>query len=455
MNSEPAKHNPFEPLGLSASHGSVVVAGLGITGLSTVLFLNRHGIACRVVDSRTQPPGLNELIAQAPDIEYHCGDFDPSQFISATHIVVSPGIALEEPAIKQALDHGLRLISDIDLFACMTSEPIIAITGSNGKSTVTTLVGLMAQQAGLKVGVGGNLGTPVLDLLADDADGYVLELSSFQLERTTELKPEVATVLNISPDHLDRYSSLADYAAQKARIFHHCRHMVLNMDDPLVSAMSIDSQHPIGFSLTDNSDYQLSLVDGESWLVNGERPLLAVKQLRMVGRHNIANALAALAIGDAVALPLSAMQQVLRTFSGLDHRMQWIAEINGIDWINDSKATNVGACQAALEGLDNPAILIAGGDGKGGDFTELRAVFQQKVRTAVLIGRDADRLEQALHGTAPMFKANSMQDAVRLAHAAANPGDTVLLSPACASLDQYRNYQQRGDCFAAAVRELA
>lgn len=451
---EIATPHPLARLGLDG-RSRVLVLGLGKTGLSVARFLSSHGIPLAVVDSRANPPGLAELQDVLPDVAVFLGGFDEAAFAAATHLVVSPGIALTTPAVERAIASGIPAFGDVDLFACVASAPVVAITGANGKSTVTTLVGLMAEAAGRKVKVGGNLGVPMLDLLDPEAELYVVELSSFQTERASLLEPVAATVLNISPDHMDRYPDIEAYAGAKRRVFHGNGTMVLNADDPLVAAMAETGRPVAWFGLGGRrADFCLRCIDGAEWLVCRDVPLMRSAEVRIKGRHNLANALAALALGEAVGLVPQAMADVLRRFPGLDHRMQWVAEIDGVNWINDSKATNIGACIAALEGLEGPVVLIAGGDGKGADFAPLAPVAKKLVRAAVLMGRDAPLLQQALAGSVETLRVENMKGAVAEARRLAQPGDTVLLAPACASLDQYRDYQERGRIFAETVRGM-
>lgn len=448
--------HPLQRLGLDRDRSRVLVVGLGKTGYSIAQCLAQHGIPFAVADTREKPPLLAEFQDNMPDVGLFLGGFQAEAFQAATHLVVSPGLPLDEPAIAAAARRGIPVMGDLDLFACLARAPVVAITGANGKSTVTTLVGLMAEADGQRVRVGGNLGTPMLDLLDDEAELYVLELSSFQLERSDLLEPVAATVLNISPDHMDRYPDLQAYAAAKQRIFKGEGLCVLNRDDPMVAAMADPARRCVWFGLdgTMAVDYGVQRIEGEEWLVGHGQPLMKTKEIRIQGRHNLANALAAVALAEAVGLSREAMIAELQRFPGLDHRMQWVAEIDGVAWINDSKATNVGACMAALAGLDRPAILIAGGDGKGADFNLLRPVVADKVRAAVLVGKDAPLLEAALHDLIPLARAGHMREAVKAAQGLARPGDTVLLAPACASLDQYKDYQERGRMFAEAVRGL-
>ncbi len=438
--------------------GKVLVVGLGKTGLSCARHLVAQGSEVAVVDSRDQPPALETLRRELPDVAIFTGGFEDRVFEFADHLVVSPGVSLHEPALAHAIARGVPVLGDIELFARQAQAPVIAITGSNGKSTVTSLVGELVRAAGCDVRVGGNLGTPALELLREsEPDFYVLELSSFQLETTSSLKAFAAAVLNVSADHMDRYRSLDEYAAAKRRIYHNAKTLVLNRDDPLVAAMPDGGGDCVWFGLEappSPRDFGLLCRDSDCWLARGERKLLQESALRMRGRHNVANALAALALAQAAGIDGEPALQVLREFPGLVHRSQWVAEKNGVTWFNDSKGTNVGATLAAVSGMPGKVVLIAGGDCKGADFAPLRPVLEHKGRAAVLIGRDAPRLEQALRGALPLAQAQDMDDAVRQAADFAQPGDTVLLSPACASLDMYRNYEHRGEVFMDAVQRL-
>ena len=434
---------------------SVLIVGLGKTGFSIACFLAEQGLRFAVTDSRDEPPLLRDFREAFPDAAVFLGGFQSSTFEAATHVVVSPGVALSEPPIRAACERGQPVIGDLDLFACIARAPVIAITGSNGKSTVTTLVGMMGAADGREIRVGGNLGTPMLELLDDSASLYVLELSSFQLESSHLLDPLAATVLNISPDHMDRYPDLPTYAAAKKRIFHGNGLMVLNADDVMVADMAEPGRRKVWFSLeTPSVEYGVDIVDGQEWVVAQGSPLIPVAEIKLQGRHNLANALAAVALGDAAGLSREAMKKALREFTGLDHRAQWVAELGGVTWINDSKATNVGACMAALKGMRRPVVLIAGGDGKGADFTVMRSIVADKVKSAVLMGRDAGFLQTAIGDVVDTVMVADMHEAVLAAQRLAEPGDIVLLAPACASLDQYKDYQERGRVFADEVRGL-
>lgn len=441
-------------LGLDASTSKIVVVGLGVTGISVARYLMALGFEFVIADSREQSPFSKQLRKELSNIAVFSGAFDATLFSNATHLVVSPGIALSEQAIVKAVRNGTQVIGDIDLFACSVDVPIIAITGSNGKSTVTTLLGEMANVAGVKAGVGGNLGIPALDLLEQAAELYVLELSSFQLERTSQLNATAATVLNVTADHLDRHTDISDYAAQKQRVFIGDGVMVINIDDPIVAAMQEPGRRVVTFSIQQKADFCIAKEKGIDYLMHGEKPLLPLSELPLEGRHNAANALAALALGTAVGLDEQAMCKALQTFKGLAHRMQRVAEIRGVTWVNDSKATNIGACVAALQGYEHKVVLIAGGDAKGADMNELVPVIRAKAKSVVLMGKDAGLIEQALKGCVPVYKAADMLQAVNIAASLATSGESVLLSPACASLDQYKNYQDRGDKFTEAILGL-
>lgn len=442
-------------LGISPDTAKILVVGLGVTGMSVARFLQYYGFDFAIVDSRAKPPFIEELNERMPGIAVFIGGFDQPAFAVATHMVVSPGISLNEPTIKQAILRHVKVISDIDLFACAVQKPVAAITGSNGKSTVTTMLGKMAKYAGKKVAVGGNLGIPALDLLQPEVDLYVLELSSFQLERTSALNAAVATVLNVTPDHMDRHGNLEQYAVGKKRIFNGDGVVVLNADDPIVSAMHDPARKSVTFGLDHAADFHVEAFQAEQWIVHSGKQLMQVRELRLEGRHNLENALAGLALGYSLGLQEQAMCNALREFKGLEHRMQRVAEINGVVWVNDSKATNIGACIAALRGgYDKKIVLIAGGDAKGAEMHDLAAVVQEKAKAVILMGKDADLIKRALNGRVQVSMVENMQQAVREAAGIARQGDYVLLSPACASLDQFENYQDRGQKFIAAVRSL-
>ncbi len=447
----PASHKP----------ATAVIAGLGRTGLSCARYLREHGWRIAVTDTRADPPQLETLRALDPGIEVRAGGLDPALLDEAVCVVASPGLPLDLPFFLEARRRGIEIFGDIELFARAVSAPVVGITGTNGKSTVTSLLGRMAARAGIEVRVGGNLGEPALELLAAaeravrPTELYVLELSSFQLDTTQSIDLKAATVLNVTADHLDRYRSIEEYALSKARIFERCDTAVVNLDDPLVARMTRAAQRTLGFSVSGASGAVYTLLErGGRWLARRGEPLMPVASMRLRGVHNAANALAALALGEALSLPLPDMLAELRDFAGLPHRTQWVAEVAGVVYINDSKGTNVGATLAAVSGMDGPLVLIAGGEGKGQDFAPLAAALRGKTRHVVLIGRDAPLLERALEGVCALEICDSMRAAVRAAARAAHAGDTVLLSPACASLDMFRDYGHRGETFAEAVREL-
>ena len=446
-----AIHHPNAP-------SKTLVVGLGATGLSVARYLVRRGEQVAIADSRKTPPGLDTLNEELPDIAVFLGPFDDALFHSADRLVVSPGVPVATPQIDAARQRGVPVVGDIELFTQVANAPVVAITGSNGKSTVTTLLGEMAKASGLKVAVGGNLGTPALDLLDDDIELYVLELSSFQLETTYSMQAAVATVLNISPDHMDRYASVGAYIEAKARVFRGAGVGVFNADDPLVAAMS-GADDAWFFTLGESQSekmFGVCSLDGDEYLCRGEQPLLAVNELLIPGSHNRANALAALAMGTALGLDLSSMLDALRRFRGLPHRTEFVAEIDGVTWYNDSKGTNVGAAIAALQGLDrgdaSRTVLIAGGDCKGADFAPLAPVLTQCVRSVVLIGRDAPAIAAVVPPGIEQMMAASMDEAVARAAACARPGDRVLLSPGCASFDMFSGFAERGERFLQAVR---
>ena len=446
-------------------NGMTLIVGLGQSGLSAARALQALGAAFAVTDSRANPPGLVVLRAECPDTLLYLGGFDPAAFAGAARLLVSPGVSVKTPAIAETAARGVPVEGDIEWLARLTQAPIAAITGSNGKSTVTTLLGRMAERAGVQAAVGGNLGTPALELWLQTEgqppnvapELYVLELSSFQLETTRSLNARVATVLNISPDHMDRYAALDDYIAAKRRIFRGDGVMVVNADDPAVMAMVESGREVLRFTLEEpgESDFGLWREDGEIWLAHGQERWIAASELKISGDHNLANALAALAMGHALGLARDGMLTALREFTGLAHRTTLVRERDGVRWFDDSKGTNVGATVAAVRGLPGQVVLIAGGDGKNQDFTPLRAALADKARAVVLIGRDAPLIAAALGDRVPMHSAADMAQAVAQAAALAQPGDSVLLSPACASFDMFSGYEERGAVFAEAVRRLA
>ncbi|TXJ01802.1 MAG: UDP-N-acetylmuramoyl-L-alanine--D-glutamate ligase [Acinetobacter sp.] len=441
--------------------GLKVVAGLGISGVSAVNFLYEQGYQVAVTDSRPTPPGHDQIPAA---VRTSFGKLDTELLLQAEEIILSPGLAPQLPEVQQAIAQGVAVVGDIQLLRRATEVPIIAITGSNAKSTVTTLVGMMAQDAGKKVAVGGNLGRPALDLIQDQPELIVLELSSFQLETTSNLNAEVAVVLNLSEDHLDRHGDMLGYHKAKHRIFQGVKKVVYNRDDSL-SRPLVPDVTPIqsfGLNAPDLNQYGvLREADGTMWLARGLERLIKTSDLYIQGMHNVANALACIALGEAVGLPLQSMLNTLKHFKGLEHRCEYVQTIANVRYYNDSKGTNVGATLAAIDGLgaaiavkQGKLALILGGQGKGQDFKPLRTAIQKYVKAVILIGEDAALIEQAIQGSTTILHANSLKDAVDLAQQATQAEDVVLLSPACASFDMFKSYNDRGQQFVACVNAL-
>ncbi|MDF2183342.1 UDP-N-acetylmuramoyl-L-alanine--D-glutamate ligase [Grimontia hollisae] len=428
---------------------NIVVIGLGMTGLSVVHHLVRKddGATVKVIDTRATPPGAEQL---PKDVALHAGGWNMDWLLSADLIVASPGIALATPELKVAAEKGIEIVGDIELFARDVKAPVIGITGSNGKSTVTSLVGEMANAAGINVGVGGNIGFAALDMLANGHDLYVLELSSFQLETTSSLNLDAAVFLNLSEDHMDRYEGMADYRDAKLRIFDQAKLAVWNRDDGQTKSGS-GAAVSFGFS---SGEYTLTEQGGAEWLTANGEPVMAVSEIALVGRHNVANCLAAMALADAAGIDRKAQRKAMREYRGLPHRCQQVVEHNGVLWVNDSKATNPASTLAALDGLQlaGRLHLLVGGDGKGADFSLLKPVLDTLNVTLYCYGRDRQAFTSLVEK--PVVT-DTMQQAMDIAAENANPGDMVLLSPACASLDQFTNFMVRGDTFAAYANEIA
>lgn len=432
-----------------------LVVGLGATGLSIARYLRRIGLDAVFVDSRDEPPGMLALEEVWPDAEVALGELQLPDNIE--RIIVSPGIADSEPLLAAARKRGIEVVSDIELFARDAKAPFVAITGSNGKSTVTTLLYHMGRAAGRDTLAGGNLGEPALDLLdRDTPDLYVLELSSFQLQRTGLLPAAVAVLLNVSPDHLDWHASEKEYRNAKYRVFREANAAVVNRADKraLRESKSVEQIICFGLDAPNDGEYGIRSEDGVDYLARGNTLLIATSDIAMVGRHNQANALAALAAGELLGFEQAPMLQVLNEFPGLPHRMQFVARKGSVNFINDSKATNVAAAVASIESIDGMIVLLAGGLGKGGNFAELAAALENKLRAAVLFGTDAGQIAAALDTVMPVYFAQDMQDAVQQAAIYGEADDTVLLAPACASFDQFDSYGARGEAFSAAVRAL-
>jgi UDP-N-acetylmuramoylalanine--D-glutamate ligase len=427
-----------------------LVLGLGLSGYSAARYLLRHGYDCRVQDDRAAPPYLHKLQDEFPHAEVVLQSLTDDLLVDADCLVVSPGVSIRNPLIRQAAQAGKRVIGDVELFAEAADGPVIAITGSNGKSTVTALLGEMLATGGMQVAVGGNIGVPALDLLDQSAEIYVLELSSFQLETTYNLELLAATVLNVSEDHMDRYDDLEDYRLSKHAIYRHAARTISNADDPLTRHDATDLQ----FSLQrEDADYHLLdgpvpalAVRGEAWL--------SIDQLKLRGRHNWANCLVAMALAQAAGVEKHAIIDALKSFAGLPHRSQWVADIDSVTWINDSKATNPGATEAAILGLDAPVILLAGGQGKGADMRGLCETLRARVDCVFVFGEDAELITAAWQDCTKVHPVIDLAEAVQQAHAAAQPGQVVLLSPACASFDQFSGFAERGERFAEYVRAL-
>jgi len=435
----------------------IAVAGLGKTGMSAVRYFMDQGIDVLAVDTRLAPPGFDQFIIGYPALKYQLGPWAPDVFDQMDQVIVSPGLSLTDTALQQAVAKGVELVGDIELFARQVKASVVAITGSNGKSTVTRLLEAMLRAANKRVYAGANLGEPALDLLRKATpDYYVLELSSFQLETLSSLRPEVAVILNITPDHMDRYPDIWEYAQTKQRIYQRARKMIVNRDDALASAVCHENDEVSGFTLQSpqDNDFGVLTLEQKKYLAVGNKPLLAVDELALVGEHNVANALAALAMGHAIGLPMASMLAALRGFVALPHRMQVVQKQRGVLWINDSKATNVGATMAAISGLSGPLILIAGGEAKGADFSPLAEAMTEKVKAVLLFGKDAGFIKKSIENRVAVYDCNNLMQCVQQAREMAVSGDMVLLAPACASFDMFADYQARGDAFITAVNQV-
>lgn len=446
-----AKHQKWDTL----------VVGLGMTGLSVARYLRDRDVIFAVADSRDHPPGEEELKADFPEVPTYFGAFKGNVFKQAKQLIVSPGISILTPEIQAANnnpDKDAEIVGDIELFVRNVRQPVIAITGSNGKTTVTMLLSLMAEKAGKNVLTGGNVGIPVLQLLdQEQPDLFVLELSSFQLETTYSMNAIAAVILNISEDHLDRYDGLDSYVAAKARIYDQCQTSVVNRDDARVSRLA-GIHESISFGIDKpprEVDFGLIEKEGRQFFAKGGDSLMAVDEMKIPGQHNVCNALAALALGDQAGLSMAGMLEAIREFEGVVHRSQWVANINNVQWYNDSKGTNVAATIATLSGMaGNKTVLIAGGQSKGSDFSPLVSVIKDKARSVILMGEDADKLAEAIQDFPNNFFVNTMQEAVELAAEQAHENDNVLLSPACASFDMFKNFEERGEIFMQEVKRL-
>lgn len=444
-----------------------VIVGLGTTGLSVARYLQGENRDFAVVDSRENPPNAEDLMRDFSDVPCTFGSFNSELLNQADQIVVNPGIDITRPEIAEARASGAEVVGDIELFAreIKDSKPIIAITGSNGKTTVTMLIDLMAKKSGFKVGTGGNIGTAALDLLADkESELFVLELSSFQLETTESLNSISAVILNVSEDHLDRYENdIEAYAQAKAVIYKNCQHVIYNRDDAYSTRLAkqqsgYQSITSFGLDVPEAEQFGIKTIDGSEFIVKGDKALMPISEIKLPGLHNISNALASLALGEFAGLKMSAMLDVLREYAGMEYRTQWLAEIESVNWYNDSKGTNVGATLAALTGLTGKTVLIAGGQGKGADFLPLKEAIRKHALAVVLMGEDANKIAAVIDESVPVVNVSSMQEAVseayKLADASAESNINVLLSPACASFDMFKSYIVRGEIFTETVNKL-
>ncbi|MCW8408469.1 UDP-N-acetylmuramoyl-L-alanine--D-glutamate ligase [Legionella sp. PATHC035] len=437
-----------------------LVAGLGKTGVSVARYLRKKNKAFIAFDTRAQVPTVAEFTKEFPDVRVYTQHIPDEILAELTDIIASPGLPLDTPFLKKAIQMGVDVYGDIECLAREVQAPVIAITGTNGKSTVTTLVGEMAKAAGYKVAVAGNIGTPVLDMLDDEHhyDLWVLELSSFQLDLTYSLAPIAATILNVSPDHLDRHHTMDAYVQAKQRAYRQAQVALFNRDDPYTVPTNEVNRISFGVDVPEKNNWGLITQEDKIYLAKGDTRMLAVDSILIKGVHNWLNALAASALADAAGISQQHIASVLTSFAGLPHRCQWVRTLDGVDWINDSKGTNIGATISAINGIggsmQGKIVLIAGGQGKGADFSELANPIADYVRSIILIGEDADKIEAALANVVPIARASSLDNAVEVAKSKAKPGDVVLLSPACASLDMFRDFNHRGETFAALVNGL-
>jgi UDP-N-acetylmuramoylalanine--D-glutamate ligase len=452
-----SKH--FEPAELSQklADGYVLVVGLGASGLAAARYLTKLGEPVVVIDSRAEPPGRETLERDHPEVIVELETLDAKWLSGASRVILSPGLSVDLPLIAEATERGIEVSGELELFALAADAPVLAVTGSNGKSTVTSLVAHLLKAQGFNAPAGGNLGPPALELLQhEDADAYVIEVSSFQLETTRSLKPRAAALLNISPDHIDRHGSLERYAALKGSLLTNAESAIVNWDDPLVRELAPRREETVPFSVREPLRHGWSVLEkgGERWLAHDLDPLIRTADLGLIGTTGEANTLASLALAHQLGGELELAVKALPAFHGLPHRCALVAERAGVRFIDDSKATNVGATVAALAGSVAPTILIAGGQSKGADFSSLANVIDERVRAVVLIGEAAAELQSALAGKTRIVMAASLKAAVEEAAAIARAGDQVLLSPACASQDMFRDYRDRGEKFAQAVRGL-
>lgn len=449
-------YNPADTL--VAQYRAATVVGLGVTGYSAARYLQARGLDVTVVDSRESPPLAGEFMREFPDMKVQFGAFSEGQLNDADLIIASPGISLKTPVLRDAKRSGVHIVGDIELFLQENIKPVIAVTGSNGKSTVVTLVGEMCRAAELRTLVAGNIGLPALDALTDsvDYDVAVLELSSFQLETTSHVPAQASAILNISADHMDRYDSMGDYMLSKARILRGAKQAVLPRHDEWLNQIT-NANQVLSFELdkpVDDSDFGVLRKSGKRWLAKGNQKLMKLNDIPLTGRHNVKNVLSAFALVDSLNLPLKTVVSAVKKFKGLPHRMQTVAQHEGVLWVNDSKATNIGATETALSSIENDLVWIAGGQGKGADFNDLKAAIAPHIKHLVLIGEDAEDIELALNGLLPTSRAKGMQAAVDMSSTLAGNSGVVLLSPACASFDMFSGFEHRGNEFTKSVRAL-
>ena len=454
MNSQ--AYNPNKTI--VAQYNAATIVGLGVSGFSATRYLRARGLDVNAMDSRTAPTLASRLESEFPEVDTHFGEFNEGQLNAVDLIVVSPGISLNTPMLREAKQNGAHIVGDIELFIQENTKPIIAVTGSNGKSTVVTLVGEMCRSAGLAALVAGNIGVSPLDALSDSSkyDVAVLELSSFQLETVSQVPAQASAILNISADHMDRYDSLGDYMLAKARILRGAKYAVLPRHDECLSQVTMTNQI-LSFELdepSNDSSFGVQRKSGIRWLMKGGEKLMKLKDVPLTGLHNVKNVLSAFALVDSLNLPLSALVSAVKQFKGLPHRMQTVAQHKGVMWVNDSKATNIGATETALKSIENSIVWIAGGQGKGADFSELKAALGSHVKHLILMGEDASKIAAALNGIVPISQAKDMQDAVDIAAGLAIENSVVLLSPACASFDMFEGFEHRGSEFAKCVNTV-
>ena len=439
---------------------NILIVGYGVSGISCANFLSDNDVEFSIVDSRTNIKNVSN-INQRYMIKF--GDFQENDFSAADILIVSPGVSIKHPFIQKAIEEGKEVLGDVDLFCRVVDAPVIAITGSNGKSTVTTLVGDILKASDINAKVGGNIGVPCLDLLDSDhsheakADCYILELSSFQLETTSHLKAYASVILNLSEDHMDRYDSFLDYCNAKQRILNDSKYTIINLDDKLASKLSL-TEDSITFSLNTKADFTLGLKAGKEWVFHNDTPFLDISKLKIVGQHNKSNILAAMSLCSVFDIDIDKTAQAINTFSGLEHRSQLISDFNNVQWINDSKATNIGATSAALNGFSNRSLyLILGGQSKGQDFTDLLPVLTSNIKQIFIYGEDSVLIANSIKEKTkisiqcvPTLKVSTNEISKLVID-----GDVVLFSPACASFDQFDNYMHRGQSFIQYVNEVA